>query len=839
MLIGPVEAALAQRTQQRHRLPLVQQARIEDRHLPLEHRSEVADARCLAIEADDVVAVVQTVGPPAGAHRGLCQAPGVIEEGHDGGAGGHDRLAEGSGVDRLPVRLAREPQPPHGREPRRVVHRQLEPAEDVRERIEQRAHGGRQLHVRGVGEGIAQEAHVAHDGIERHQREPIAGEGVVGIVPLWPLGVEPDAAVGHEVAELHQQRHQQLLCQGHQAHLAARLTDQPTIRSDLRGGGQQRFVARSLELDGVAWIGHERVEAADAVRHLRIRVNALPQTRGERSRLVSLPGLEQPQQVHDLVVAPVADVAPGIVRVLRLPVDAGTRDAVRVVAVRGRGVEEDADEAAQEARVADAESLPVLEDVAPVALVAVDQPVLVVDPDGVPVPRPAGIAVAAAEGDGQVAAHEAGQLRVALRVGLVQQPSERDPFGQPGEPGLVALADDPAVVAEIGDEVSLRDVVVGLEGPAAHDVEEHVGLVVRRGRLVGGDLGRVGCSETALHLRLVRHEGLLEGDAQLLVRGVELVHQLEDRPMVVPGIGHRVPIARSVWRELQLVGREVRAHDAAHLRLLGQLATAPEGIGQAGVEDDPRVGVAHTPGARDPQGLGGLGPVGDHGVEGVEGQARVGQPLVAHVADGQVADARVEVTPHARRDEVVPAVEVADASGGTADLVEDRVADHPEGLTGREAPTEAQAQVLVDLLEEDGGAVDALVQVSPDRAGAGQVAPRLPQRGRLATRDEEDAAYAAGVGIAQDLVHCLAREEPMVGIAAAGREGAVRTDEEPHVAVADDAHEERRHGIDVIDTRVALAVDGHEAAGWRELGRGDQCRRRALDGTVDGHAASG
>ena len=32
----------------------------------------------------------------------------------------------------------------------------------------------------------------------RHHGESVAGQGVVGVVPLWPLGAHPNATTGHQ-----------------------------------------------------------------------------------------------------------------------------------------------------------------------------------------------------------------------------------------------------------------------------------------------------------------------------------------------------------------------------------------------------------------------------------------------------------------------------------------------------------------------------------------------------------------------------------------------------------------------------------------------------------------
>ncbi len=56
-----------------------------------------------------------------------------------------------------------------------------------------------------------EEGEVSAEVEEGHHREPWACERVVGVVPLGTLCVEPDAAVGHEVGEFGEGRHEELL----------------------------------------------------------------------------------------------------------------------------------------------------------------------------------------------------------------------------------------------------------------------------------------------------------------------------------------------------------------------------------------------------------------------------------------------------------------------------------------------------------------------------------------------------------------------------------------------------------------------------------------------------
>ena len=44
-----------------------------------------------------------------------------------------------------------------------------------------------------------------------HNGNTISHKGVVGVIPLWALGIHPDAGIGNKVADLCQQRDQHFL----------------------------------------------------------------------------------------------------------------------------------------------------------------------------------------------------------------------------------------------------------------------------------------------------------------------------------------------------------------------------------------------------------------------------------------------------------------------------------------------------------------------------------------------------------------------------------------------------------------------------------------------------
>ena len=62
------------------------------------------------------------------------------------------------------------------------------------------------------------------------------------------------------------------------------------------------------------------------------------------------------------------------------------------------------------------------------------------------------------------------------------------------------------------------------------------------------------------------------------------------------------------------------------------------------------------------QGFAGFGPVGDAGIERVDSQAAIVQRLMSHVGGGEVTVAGKCFLRHARRQQVVPAIEHPNAA---------------------------------------------------------------------------------------------------------------------------------------------------------------------------------
>ena len=106
------------------------------------------------------------------------------------------------------------------------------------------------------------------------------------------------------------------------------------------------------------------------------------------------------------------------------------------------------------------------------------------------------------------------------------------------------------------------------------------------------------------------------------------------------------------------------------------------------------------------------------------------------------------------------------------------------------------------------GAKFAFEKIALNAVGARRALPRFPKCETVFALDQKKAARAAAAGLAQNLVCRAIRKNRVVGVAATGGEWRVAAGEEPEVAVTDDAHQERRHGVHIANGDESLAVDG-------------------------------
>ena len=116
-----------------------------------------------------------------------------------------------------------------------------------------------------------------------------------------------------------------------------------------------------------------------------------------------LADFQQFEQINDLVVTPITDIGPWVFGFDHLPVDSFVRDTVRVVTVCRSRIEELGDNMVDKERIRHRKRFPVLEYIAPVALISHNRlSLLVLHADGEQVPRTRRIAVPATECQRQI-----------------------------------------------------------------------------------------------------------------------------------------------------------------------------------------------------------------------------------------------------------------------------------------------------------------------------------------------------------------------------------------------------------------------------------------------------
>ena len=195
---------------------------------------------------------------------------------------------------------------------------------------------------------------------------------------------------------------------------------------------------------------------------------------------------EKATEVDNLVVAPVSDVRPRVFGFDNLPVDSLGGYLVWVVAIDGGGVEELGDNAIDIVGVRDRQGFPVLEYVAPVALVG-DEPlaVLVVDADVKEIPRATGVSVSAGECEWQVLHKETVQLMVLLRKHQFFETAVGNLLGQSAKEAAVLLCEGAVERGDmLGKSGTVYRIVVTIKA-SAHGVEERVGEMACHACLIG------------------------------------------------------------------------------------------------------------------------------------------------------------------------------------------------------------------------------------------------------------------------------------------------------------------------------------------------------------------
>ena len=310
------------------------------------------------------------------------------------------------------------------------------------------------------------------------------------------MGVEPDARAGHEVGQLGQQRDEKFLREIRADDPLVPIEEELAFGAVLLDPGLDRFLQVMVEDHGVFRIGHQAAVIADAVGDVGVGEDVALEQTGQAAGIVLLGVFEQLEQVDDLVVAPISDTGPRVMGLRHFPIDAPARDPVGVVAVRGRSIEEPRDHARGEAGERLGQGFPVLENVPPVALIIEHPPARrIPGGDGEAVPRPARVAVAPAEGQGQVFTADSLQTRVVRLAGRLDEFRVGELCGQAAGQAFPARDHGGRGRTHMLVEIAAVDFLPVGENAPAHHIAERVGVVPRRSHGQRGDLQPVGASD--------------------------------------------------------------------------------------------------------------------------------------------------------------------------------------------------------------------------------------------------------------------------------------------------------------------------------------------------------
>ena len=162
--------------------------------------------------------------------------------------------------------------------------------------------------------------------------------------------------------------------------------------------------------------------------------------------------------------------------------------------------------------------------------------------------------------------------------------------------------------------------------------------------------------------------------------------------------------------------------------------------------------MTNRPGASSAERFAGFGAVGNGRVEGENAKRFFRLTFVTHIGFCEVAEAAEGFLVDTGRQELVPAIEIPDFGRlGAIKAIKHAFTHEAVRFAGAERPTKAQAEVVVDFLEDHAGAVDVFVKMTIEAIDASACLPRFPQRPAFADADQKNRQGATGVGMAQDL----------------------------------------------------------------------------------------
>ena len=418
----------------------------------------------------------------------------------------------------------------------------------------------------------------------------------------------------------------------------------------------------------------------------------------------------------------------------------------------------------------------------------------------------------ATEGDRQVFVAQPFQLRIAGPPGRRQQALDRHRPVQSAQQLAMALVYPPVEQLDVPREGGGRYPVLVVEDSAAQDVEQHIGVVMRRHGLFLGRLEPVGGRDDARQLVAARLDGLrhrLRDAGRIRQRADEL----HDLPLGLLDIRHDLPASGFTAGKHEAGALEIGAADPALAVFPDHGPSAAEffelqrreqhgGSVQAEAIDD--VG---------PERLKRLGAIRYPGVERVHGEPAARIELGPLVRVHQVAGVRLDEAGRTRGQDVLQAVDQLDRQRLVAQVLQLAAAHEAVPVARRPRVTEGERQVVIDLLKAELVAQGVLVEIAGDPETTVVFAVEgLPERLPARWADPQQG-LAAGVRAAvMDLVDGDVGKQRGFRRHPASGQASGRRNEEPVIAAGNDADEERPHPVDIADDVIPLAIDVGEFA---------------------------
>ena len=369
------------------------------------------------------------------------------------------------------------------------------------------------------------------------------------------------------------------------------------IGPDGLGPLHRGFMGIPVEGDGATRIIDHVFVAGKSVGDIGVGEDRPVQPPGQQFGVHAAGGFQEPREVGDLMIAPVADVAPGVVRFGNFPVDAFAGDAIGIEPIGRRGVEELGDDVFAPGGVGEQQGFPVLEDVSPVAFVGQSSSAIGLgDSDVECIPGSTGITVAAAEPERQIFKGQSFQGEIVLVPGFLEKLRAFDPFVRIVcvEPGSMLRCPRCVSFFHESNPVSPGKPGGVGEDSASHVVEQGVHPMVGIEDAVAGALQAIGVGDDGIH----RLAGGV--DFRLEFRG-RIVRCFEHHPEIIHltlaavDIGDDRPFDRFTGFQAKIGAKEICRGLPLHAMFRCAVLAAGECFGIIGGKGELRVGQADRP----------------------------------------------------------------------------------------------------------------------------------------------------------------------------------------------------------------------------------------------------